>query len=457
MTTRVLKFGGTSVSTPEAICQVYEIVISKVQDKGIIVLSAMRGITDLLERLSDFATCIDCPEKREIFEQIFRVHIQIIESLFDSNTENSEKAKARFIEQFERLKLIVEGVEILGELTPKVKDEILSFGEFFSSTIVFEYFSSKGLNCYLLDAREVIETDSNSQCAKPNYNKIEENGKKILELFKSYDIIVTQGFVGSCSGVTTTLGRGGSDFSAALFGYAIEAEEIQIWTDVDGILSADPKLVSRPVPLEVVSYDEIVELSFFGAKVLHPETLKPAMEKGIVVKVLNTFNPSFEGTTIVKNLSDYVISTEVHTPKIHSLVLIENCLLVKKRLNTRTNDFSYYFGYLTLPQMKLLHFNGNVNYFKAIVRITDTSFDFPSFFENEQIEYKPIDVIALCGWNLQKPNRKVFNQVVEILNLVKIFPIHQFVFRSSDYSIILAIMRNRGKELLESIHSVIVN
>jgi aspartate kinase len=456
MPIKVLKFGGTSVANADAMERAYEIIRTKSSDKLVVVLSALAGVTNHLTELSKFVSADHKLQKTRILDTIESCHLQLIQGLFQ-DSESSKEAIRSFRTYFDNLKLLLEGVEILEELTPRVKDEILAFGEFFSSKIFYDYCRWKGINCGWLDAREVIATDDTYQNAQPNLQRIKANSQKIMRFFEHYDVVITQGFVGNFEGRTTTLGRGGSDLSASLFGYSIDAEEIQIWTDVNGVLSADPKLVENPVTIPIMSFDEVIELSFFGAKVLHPETIKPAMLENIPVRILNTFRPSNEGTLIVSNISNFGTNPNPEMPQIHSIVLLENCFLIKKRLNPLTKGFVDYYKILGLSEAKILHYNGNRNYFKAIIKVESNEEALQNIFEDEEIDYTNVDLIAFCGSNFHKPSRKVFNQINEAFQTVKPYIIHQFIFRSSDYSIILALQKDKGREVVAQLHNILVS
>lgn len=456
MAIKVLKFGGTSVANADAMHRVYEIVKARSSDKLIVVISALAGITNYLVELSKISSINNELQKNEILNAIEKYHLQLIQDLFQ-DLENSREAIRSFQSYFDSLKLLLEGIEILEELTPKVKDEILAFGEFFSSKIFYHYCKYKGINCCWFDARQMIATDDTYQNAQPDLQQIKANSYKVMRFLENYDIVVTQGFVGSFGTRTTTLGRGGSDLSASLFGYSVGAEEIQIWTDVIGVLSADPKLVENPVTIPIMGFDEVIELSFLGAKVLHPETIKPAMLENIPVRILSTFNPSNEGTLVVNNFSSFLVDPDPEAQQIHSIVLLENCFLIKKRLNPLTKDFADYYKMLRLPEVKILHYNGNRNYFKSIIKIEGSEEPLCNILEDEGIESIKIDLIAFCGSNLHEPNGKVFNQINEVIQIVKPYTVHQFVFRSSDYSIILALQKGKGRELIEQLHHILVS
>ena len=203
-------------------------------------------------------------------------------------------------QKFDSLDEILRGLAAILELTPRISDLIVSFGERISSRIVAAAFRELGINAAQVDAREVIITDSNFQKAAPRDALIEKRAAdKLLPLITQGQVPVMGGFIAASeAGITTTLGRGGSDFTAALLGGALAAEAIEIWTDVDGIMSADPRVVPDALRVKVISFEEAAELAYFGAKVLHPATILPAVKKNIPVLVLNSRNAACEGTRI---------------------------------------------------------------------------------------------------------------------------------------------------------------
>ena len=201
---------------------------------------------------------------------------------------------------FESLDELLRGISAVGELTPRTTDHVAAFGEILSSKIVAAAFSAQGLNSEFVDAREVLVTDSGYMQAVPQQEETNERLQtKVKPLLDAGQVPVMGGFVGaSRAGITTTIGRGGSDFSAAIVGAGLGAERIEIWTDVDGILTTDPRICKDARRIKVISFDEAAELAYFGAKVLHPATVLPAIQKNIPVYVLNSLNPSCEGTKI---------------------------------------------------------------------------------------------------------------------------------------------------------------
>ncbi len=313
----VLKFGGTSVTNTAAMQQVFSIV-SNNKEEQIVVLSACSGITDSLIILLNYAWQNQSNEMKATLEKISTHHIQVVDDLL-ANNKYHEEAKQTIFKLIEELDKFIEGIFFLKETTPRALDKVMSFGELLSTTIFHYYCLSQGLQSVWWDARKFMKTDSNFNSANVDFNLSRNEITNYLESqqFNKIKLAITQGFVGSdLSGRTTTLGRGGSDYTAAIVGNLTNAKEIQIWTDVNGILTADPRTVKRTKTIEIMEFNEVRQLAYFGAKVIHPNTLLPAIETGIPIKVLNTFNPSNQGTTIVNYIDN-------PTPKPHSIINIK--------------------------------------------------------------------------------------------------------------------------------------
>lgn len=443
----VQKFGGTSVGSSFAIRKVFEIV-SSTPGKRIVVLSASAGITDKLVRISETCLSKETNGYKELFEEIEKHHLKLIIELFENSDESASCIReVNFILQ--SLLRLIHGVRILDELTDKVKAEILSYGEILSSSIFHHFSLFRGLNTFLLDARQIIETDNYHLEAKPNLNKIEQNGAKIRKIFENYDVIVTQGFIGNWQKETTVLGRGGSDFSASLFGFSVDADEIQIWTDVDGIMTTDPKVVPNAKVIETISFEEVTELSFFGAKVLHPETIKPAMIKRIPVKVLNTFFPEGKGTTILPE-----IVNNNHHSRIRSLHLIEDCFLLRRKLDLNSKDIGYYLEFVQDNFGKLFNFSHNRNNFTSIVKGGKCS-NISSLLSDEAIEFDKFDLIAFFGPNLSNLDSFSLQKLFEILFSFNDILGNSFLQFVSIHSAILLVKEGKGKEVVGKIHSML--
>lgn len=283
----VAKFGGTSVSSKESVLTLCNIVQSELKRQPVVVVSALSGVTDLL--LSGGSV-----------REIRKLHKKLIESLWDDR--ELQKKVLEFIDN--QLKQI-SALRTVKELNRKALDKLASFGEIMSSYIIAQALEKKGIEATQVIATDLIVTNNNFGTAEFLSQPSERNINRVLTpLIKAGIVPVVTGFIGSTkSGRTTTLGRGGSDYSASIIGFCLKASEIQIWTDVDGVFTADPRLIENARPLPTVSFKEASELAAFGARVLHPRTIRPAIKAGIPVKVLNTFNPQNKGTLIEEKSS----------------------------------------------------------------------------------------------------------------------------------------------------------
>ena len=299
---QVLKFGGTSVNDAKAIAQVATIVADQLKSDPnvVVVTSAMRGITDLLIDSAKAAARGDRQRYRDARSTLVTRHRDAAEALIpdlDDLARIQEQTDER-IREFERLCM---AVAILGELTDRGLAVISGLGERLLAPLLAAAICARGLRAEFVDACELIITDDNYASAAPDMEATRAATRnRLLPLLEAGVTPVATGFVAATpSGVPTVLGRGGSDYSAAILGAALDADEIQIWTDVDGVLTADPRIVKEARPLPELTYGEAAELAYFGAKVLHPKTMLPAIDRGIPISVRNTFNPAFPGTRIV--------------------------------------------------------------------------------------------------------------------------------------------------------------
>lgn len=298
----VMKFGGTSVGSAERMEEVVQLVSAAAEKSGpaVVVLSAMSGITNSLIAGAEKALERKLDEAYMMIEAIRDKHYVAITKLFPDDKGIAESLREEINSQLEDLVILYRGVGYLGELSKRSLDAISGMGELLSSKIVAALAAKRGLKACWLDARQMLVTDDNFGKAAPLWDKlISPVRSQMLMKLEAGECVFTQGFIGSTtSGISTTLGRGGSDYSASVFGVALDASEIQIWTDVDGMMSADPRVVPAAKLLPEVSFQEASELAYFGAKVLHPMTIRPAVEKQIPVRILNTMNPNCGGTLI---------------------------------------------------------------------------------------------------------------------------------------------------------------
>lgn len=297
--------------------------IARTSEHSVIVSSACSGVTDKLLQLIDLAGKGEAAESYKMIDLLAIRHESIAKELIHSE-DLLDKTLRRLAFMFQELRTLCEGAGLLGETTSKTIDAAASYGELLSTTILFGALLESGFDTAFLDARSIIVTDSAFGSANVDFAAVSNNVRDVLQpLLAEKQLVVTQGFIGmDALGRTTTLGRGGSDYSAAIFGAALGADEIQIWTDVDGVLSADPRKIKNAAAVPEMTFDEIRLLAFWGAKVLHPDTILPAVESGIPVKILNTYNPGHRGTTIFGE------ANKLH-PKIHSIALKKDFLLMR--------------------------------------------------------------------------------------------------------------------------------
>ncbi len=293
---QVLKFGGTSVANAENINKVVAIVKeSAKKDKTIVVVSALGGVTDLLLNAAEAAAAGDegYKEKLTLIEQR---HLDAVKQLIPVAQQSQLLSLVK--KSCNEIEDICNGIFLLGELTTRSKDRIGSYGEWLSSQIITAKFNADGVTAIWKDARELITTNSNFTAAEVDFSKTDKKVNEYFEASKS-SLYILPGFIAADSdGITTTLGRGGSDYTAAIIAAALNVKLLEIWTDVSGMMTADPRLTNNAKIIPSISYQEAMELSHFGAKVIYPPTIQPVMSKGIPVWIKNTFAPADSGTVI---------------------------------------------------------------------------------------------------------------------------------------------------------------
>jgi len=295
----VTKFGGTSTQDASAIKNVVQIVSARLAQKPIVVISAIAQATNMLEKAGKLAVEGKAGEARDTLLTLFDRHYAIVDEIIKDRERNVELRKiiASSIHELEQL---VAGVSILRELTPRTLDAFYCYGELLSSRMVAAALQEFGIDAVWFDTKDFMVTDDNFNRALPLMEIVEERLKSIaLPLLEQSKTPVTQGFIGiTLSGVRTTMGRESSDYSASIIGSALNVEDVQIWTDVDGVLTADPCVVSSPKKIKSLTFEEAFDLSYFGAKVLHPNTMLPALEKKIPIHIYNSRRPHLTGTRI---------------------------------------------------------------------------------------------------------------------------------------------------------------
>lgn len=301
MKTLTMKFGGTSVGSSEAIEKAVHIITREADggNRVVVVVSAMSGVTNMLLKAVQAAQEGDKWGYREIADDIRFKHEDAINQLIEAGEERDSILKQihTFIEQLVGL---CDAIHTIGEATPRITDAAVSYGERMSSRILASVLRYQGYLAQAFDAGEFITTNDNYQDAEPLWDITQANiEKKLVPKLASGIIPVVTGFLGKTpDGTVTTLGRGGSDFSAAIFAAYTDSDEVTIWTDVNGVMTTDPRIDRRARVLPYVSYTEVGELAFYGAKVLHPKTVQPIINRNIPMRVRNTFNPDYPGTLI---------------------------------------------------------------------------------------------------------------------------------------------------------------
>jgi bifunctional aspartokinase / homoserine dehydrogenase 1 len=299
-TVRVLKFGGTSVGDVFATRKTVDVIqTAAVRSSVVVVVSAMAGVTN---KLLEAARCAEAGDRKTVFLILKRLrsqHAASVNTLIDSAEERG-RLHTKMAALFEECEQLCQGTAFLRELTPKTCDAISSLGERLSAPLVAAALRELGVPSRPIEATELVVTTSNHGAAEPLMELTTERCELVIRpLLRQGILPVVTGFIGATeTGVLTTLGRGGSDYSATILGAALNADEVTIWTDVDGVLSADPRLVPEATTIPEISYREAAELAYFGAKVLHPKTLRPLMRAGITVWIRNTFSPERAGTKI---------------------------------------------------------------------------------------------------------------------------------------------------------------
>ena len=316
---KVLKFGGTSVGSVENINRVINILSNYSKtDSVICVVSAVGGVTDNLLKVGNMAK-----NKYQgyalLFDTIKEQHLSILDGLIPTN---NQLVKEDLINKLDELKSLLDGIYLINELSPKTSDKLVSFGELLSSFIIAEAIKSRGLNCKRKNSQDLIVTNSDFTNATVIYDQTYANIKTYFDS-SNVDITIMPGFVAkSKSGEFTTLGRGGSDFTAAIIAAALKVPELEIWTDVSGMFTTNPKMVKQAFPINSLSYQEAMELSHFGAKVLYPPTVQPVMNLQIPIRIKNTMEPEADGTFIGPGKSIYTKDPVKGISNINNIALL---------------------------------------------------------------------------------------------------------------------------------------
>ncbi len=322
---KVIKFGGSSIGSPERFLNVSKIIISKIKtDYSIVVLSAIGGITDKLLDAIELASGGD-PKYVDAFEEIKTVHNNFVSEIIPPQFQQEAKNKIESL--LKRLHEKLNGVYLLNECSSRISDSIVTYGEYLSNNLMVYLLRSEGVNCDFSDARNLIRTDSDYGDAHVKFTVTNELLQKWYHSLDKNTIPIVNGFIGSdAHGHITTLGRSGSDFTATIIGGALEADLVEIWTDVDGVMTVDPRIVPAAVTLNELNYNEASSLAVLGGKVIHPKTISPVERHNVPVNIRNTFRPEIDGTFIgsTKIESEAGIKTITYLNGLSSITIYES-------------------------------------------------------------------------------------------------------------------------------------
>lgn len=326
--TLVMKFGGTSVGTPEAMAQTALIIQRQraLTPRLVVVTSALSGVTDLLLNSATAAARGETEVYNQTVQTLRNKHEAVLKALITDRARQDEVRGAitLLILDFANL---CQAIGVLGEATSRALDAVASIGERMAVRLLAAVLDNNGVTAQFVEATRFIVTDDNFQSAHPDLAATQTATRAVLNTLLDQGIVpVVTGFIGATRhGVTTTLGRGGSDYTGALIGATLPSDEVWIWTDVDGVMTADPRIVKEATTIEELTYREVSELAYAGAKVLHPKTIRPVIEAGIGLRVLNTFNPDHAGTQLVSELpvTDHHVVKSVTAIRGQSLITLE--------------------------------------------------------------------------------------------------------------------------------------
>lgn len=444
--TVVLKFGGTSVRDAEAMFRVVSIVERVRGERPVVVTSACAGVTDQLLECARLAGGRRLDDALELAAELRLRHLRILDAIAPPS---DAVARAQLIEMLDGIERLVRGVMLLGELTPRTIDAFASHGERLSSVLLGAAFEARGWRVALADSRRFIVTDNEHCAARPLIDEIDRRAAaELAPMLAGSDVVIAQGFIGSTlDGITTTIGRGGSDHSGALVGAALGSREIQIWTDVSGILTADPRVVPTARVVPEVTFTEARELAYFGAKVLHPDTIIPALARGIPVVIRNSMQPDDPGTRILPDGAAIA-------PGIHSVTVKRGMSIVEMTdRNGAVGDCEAAEGLSLFADHGLMLQCALVVESHALAVVESTAMDDVMMTELSSrfsvAQQKQTAVLALIGSGL----RAASNVIAAPLAALASWPIRFIIAGSSDHVVLVGIDEAHASEALAAVHA----
>jgi aspartate kinase len=438
----VMKFGGTSLKDAKHMDKVLDITEAVLNKSPVIVASAMADVTDILQRIALLSEQGKEREAKQLLKDLKKRHETEVNKLLTA--ENKELCLKTLAEYFNSLESIAKGLCLLKERTLRSNDAILSFGERLSTLLLFHKAIERDLNAILLDSRDLIITDNNFTNAYPIFELTNEKIRNAIKQ-KADTVYITQGFISSTKdGITTTLGRGGSDFSATIIGAALAAEEVQIWTDVDGIMTSDPHVVSKAFTIPAITYKEAAELAYFGAKVIHPSTIQPAVNLNIPVVVKNTENVHAAGTKITSRIIERGLKAIAFKESITLVNITSSRMLLAHGFLRRIFEvFEKYKTSVDLISTSEVSVSVTIDQADRISEISEELTDIASVLVE-----KDMSIICLVGQELW--NDSIF--VSQVFGSLSDVPIRMITLGSSDTNLSLVIPAQFSKEAVQKLH-----
>lgn len=439
----VLKFGGTSVQDAAWMDKALDIAADQLDRAPVLVSSAMSKVTDTL---LDIAACSETGDEKqasELIEAVREKHISTADEFLTGS--NLIDALSKIKTHIEKLASLSKGLLLLRECTLRSSDTIVSFGEILSTTLLCYRAKERGITAELLDSRDFIVTDSEFSEAAPLFDA---TNKKIQELVQPAKgkLLIAQGFIGKNEeGVSTTLGRGGSDYTATIIGGALDAEEVQIWTDVDGIMTSDPRIIPDAQTIPEISYEEAAELAFFGAKVVHPSTIQPAVRKNIPVLVKNTRKPQgvyskITSTLIKKGLRAIAGKKDI------TLVNIESSRMLNAYgfLSGLFSIFEKYKTPVDLVATSEVSVSITIDNAKQLEPIGEELKKLGTFYAESKKS-----IICLVGQDFWKDS----SYIARVFAALEGLPVRMVSLGSSDINLSLVVPENNMEEAIKRLHA----
>ena len=436
----VMKFGGTSVKDAAALTRVTDIVKAHIRNHSqlLVVLSATAGTTNRLLDAAEQAV-IDDESIVTAWRDLVDYHATVARGLIKDD-DALQSAIADIQEIGEQLHTYLTGMSILQECTDQSRDTVASFGERWSTTVYSHALRAAGVDAILFDAADVVRTNAQHQAAVVDLDETERLCKSsLVPALEEHQVVVTQGFIGSTSrGIMTTLGRGGSDASAAIFGAVLDAEEIKIWTDVSGVYSADPRIVAGARPVPTMSFGEMRELALYGAKVLHPDAIAPAVKRGVPVHVCNTFAPDDPGTVITSNAADH--------GDIHAVSIVRDCQILNG--SNRSVPMSIRTGNIA---RRLLLESSSVEHAMAVVHVPDgrALTDVVAAVAGQDVDVRNVALVIATG-----PKATSTASLERMMGALRSIPVLHVCSGISVWSTFVIVQREFGDQTVHALHDL---